>query len=108
MWQGQLPEREDARAGREGTDPDVLFDIRLQGRVEPLSAANEERQLARPHVHEILQALGQLVRRDLLTAGVEQDTRAFFEPCVVGKLPRGGVDDAQLTVVLQATTILVL
>src|SRR5450830_201670 len=60
------------------------------------------------HVHEVLQALRQLVRRDLLTTGIKQDTRTFFEPCIVGKLPRCGVDDAQLTVVLQATTIFVL
>src|SRR5450830_775184 len=60
------------------------------------------------HVHEVLQALRQLVRRDLLTTGIKQDTRTFFEPCIVGKLPRCGVDDAQLTVVLEATTIFVL
>src|SRR5450756_668616 len=106
--QGQLPERKNARAGREGAHPGVLFDIRQQGWVEPLSAANEERQLARPHVHEVLQALGQFVRRDLLTSGVEQDARALFEPCVVSKLSRGDVDDAHLAVVLQATTVLVL
>src|SRR5450756_2759667 len=106
--QGQLPERKNARAGREGAHPDVLFDIRQQGWVEPLGTANEERQLARPHVHEVLQALGQFVRRDLLTTRIEQDARAFFEPCIVGKLPRCGVDNTQLAVMLEATTVLVL